>query len=315
MRKAILISNLLVLLVAKAASAQAPPDSDSNENGNGNAHSSLSAEVRVGTEYDTNVSVDEVDAASEQSDQAALLGAQLEYQHEFNGGAELSLGYDFTQTLYAGFSNLNRQTHMLSADLKHKVKTVDIGVSYYYIDSLLDNDDFMTMKRTSPYASTFLSKRLYARAAYVYTDKEIVNRGARDADTDAGELDLYWFRRGLRSYFNVGYRYKNEDANADRFDYKSNSVKLRYIQRFQLFERLAKLELAWRYEDRDYRSPTPSIQQDRADDRHRWEMDLEIPVLDDAAVLFYYKLSDYDSNLPRATYRQHVVGSLFVYRW
>ncbi len=318
MRNTSLTSVLLILLLANTLPVQALQDSDNesaNENGNGNAHSSFSAEVRVGAEYDSNVSVDEIDAASEQSDYAAILGAQFEYQHEFNGAAEISLGYDFTQTLYNEFSNLDRQTHMLSADLKHKVKAVDIGVSYHYIDSKLDNDDFMTLKRASPYASMFLSRKIFARAAYVYTDKEIINRSARDANTDTGELDVYWFRRGLRSYFNIGYRYKNENANAARFDYKSNSVKLRYIQRFQLFERLAKLELAWRYEDRDYSSPTPSIQQDRADERHRWEIDLEIPVLEDAAVLFYYKFSDYDSNLPRADYRQHVAGTEFVYRW
>jgi hypothetical protein len=307
---------LLSLLLASTVPVRAQKNRDiesADENSNG--HSSFSAEVRVGAEYDTNVSVDEVDAASEQSDYAALLGAQFEYQHEFTGGAEISLGYDFTQTLYDEFSNLDRQTHMLSADLKHKVKTVDIGISYHYIDSLLDNDDFMSIERASPYASMFLSRKIFARAAYVYTDKKIDNRNARDADTDAGELDLYWFRRGLRSYFNFGYRYKDEDANADRFDYKSNSLKLRYIQRFQLFERLAKLELAWRYEDRDYASHTPSIQEDRADDRQRWEIDLEIPVLEDAAILFYYKFSDYDSNLPRADYLQHVAGTEFVYRW
>lgn len=306
-----LITGLLPVFLCSAASGQPDPEEEPKSNG----QHLFSAEVRIGAEYDSNVSVDEVDAASEQGDYAALLDAQFEYQHKFSGNAEISLEYDFSQTLYDDFSDLNRQTHMLSADVRGKISDTDVGISYHYVDSLLDNNEFLTMKRASPYASMFLSKKLFTRLAYVYTDKQIRDRSDRNADTDAGEFDLYWFRRGLRSYFNIGYRYKNENARAARFDYKSNSVKLRYIQRFQLFERLAKAELAWRFEDRDYSSPTPSIDQDRNDDRHRWELDLEIPVLEDAAISIYYKYSDYDSNLPRADYQQNVAGTQFVYRW
>jgi hypothetical protein len=309
------ISSLACGVIAAALSNVASAQSDPENQEENNGQHIFSAEVRVGAEYDSNVSVDEVDAASEQSDYAALLDAQLGYQRKFAGGTELSLGYDFSQTLYDEFSDLNRRTQMFSTDLQREFGEVDMGVSYHYVDSQLDNNDFLTMKRTSPYASMFLSKRFFSRLAYVYTDKEIIDRKERDADTNAGEADLYWFRSGLRSYFNVGYRYKDEDARGDRFDYKSNSVKLRYIQRFQLFERLAKLELAWRFEDRDYSSPTPSIGQDRNDDRHRWEVDVEIPVLEDAAIKIYYKYSDYDSNLPRADYQQNIAGSQFIYRW
>ena len=153
------------------------------------------------------------------------------------------------------------------------------------------------------------------RLAYVYSEKDIEERPERDADTDASEVDLYWFRNGLRSYINVGYRYKDEDASAARFDFKSNSFKLRYVQRFQLLNRLAKLELAWRFEDRDYSSIEPAIGEDRDDDRHRLEAELEVPVLTDAAIIGYYQYNDYDSNLERSDYSQHIAGLQFVYRW
>ena len=45
----------------------------------------------------------------------------------------------------------------------------------------------------------------------------------------------------------------------DRFDYSANNFKLRYIHRFDVWEEVLKLELSWRYEDRDYTSITPSI--------------------------------------------------------
>ena len=101
----------------------------------------------------------------------------------------------------------------------------------------------------------------------------------------------------------------------DRYDYTSNSVKLRYIHRFDLFSRIAKLELAWRYEDRSYSSITPSIGEDRQDDRHRWRMDFEIPVVGSSALQIYYGYADYSSNYPSADYTQNLVGTRFLYRW
>lgn len=307
--------SLTGLCLATGSALAQHPVKDHAERKLSDGQNSYSAEIRMGGEYDTNVSVDEVDVSSEQGDYSALLDGQLEFQRKFNSGMQFSMGYDFAQSLYRDFSDLDRQTHMFSGDIKNEFGDVDVGVSYHYVDSQLDGNDFLTLKRTSPYASTFLSKKLFARLAYVYSNKEVIERGDRDANTDAGELDLYYFVSGLRRYFNVGFRYKNEDANAARFDYKSNSFKLRYVQRFELLERLAKLELAWRFEDRDYSSPTPSIEEDRYDDRHRLEANLEIPVLDSASVVIYYKYSDYDSNLPRADYQQHITGTQFVYRW
>lgn len=305
---------LVLLLCAADLSAQKARDEE-DASGNAPQSNEFSAQVRVGGVYDTNVSVDELNASTGQSDYAAVLQGQLEYQWAFAQKTKFSLSYDVSQSFYAEFSNLDRQSHILSGDLRRKVGDTDVGISYHYVDARLDGDDFLNIQRTSPYASMFLSKKVFARLAYVYIDKDIIDRSDRDADSSAGELDVYWFRQGLRSYFNFGYRYKDEDANAARFDFKSNSFKLRYVQRFALLGRLAKLEMAWRYEDRDYSSPTPSISEDRGDERNRWDIDLEIPVLESASLVFFYAYNNYNSNLPSADYGQHLAGSEFVYRW
>lgn len=307
------MTGLLLALSAGDLAAQAGEENGAEANGDN--RNSFSAELRVGGEYDSNVSVDELDASSEQSDYAALLEGQLVFQRRVSEDGQFTLGYDLSQSLYDEFSELNRQTHILSADLNTGFGDTDAGISYHYVNSRLDGNDFLTLQRASVYGSRFLSKKWFARLAYVYSDKDIENRRDRDADTNAGEIDVYWFRQGLRSYFNAGYRYKDEDATGDQFDYKSNSFKLRYIRRFELFDRLAKLELAWRYEDRDYSSPTLEIGEDRDDERNRWQVEVEIPVLEQAAVIVYYNFNDYDSNLQRADYRQHIAGGEFVYRW
>ena len=276
----------------------------------------FSAELGIGVEHDDNIAVEEVDRVSDESDYALTLNGALGVKQDISSNAEISLTYDYNQSIYKEFSQVDRQTHLLGTSLDFDLESVDTGISFFYINSRLDGSAFLELYRASPSISGFLAKKWFARAAYVYSDKSIENRSARDATANSGEADMYYFRRGLRSYFNVGYRFKDEDANADQYDYISNSLKLRYIHRIDVFSRLAKLELAWRYEDRDYSSNTPSIGKKRSDQRNRWRLDLEIPVLGNAAVVqFYYGYANYDSNLPQADYDQTITGTRFVHRW
>jgi hypothetical protein len=275
----------------------------------------FSAEVGAGAEYDSNVSVDELDASSSESDAALTLDAKLGLQRRLARRGDLSLTYDFSQNLYEQFKDLNRQTHMLGTDLDVDLTKVNAGVSFYYVNSRLDNQPFLEFYRLSPALSGFLSRKWFARAAYVYAEKRIEESSERNADSHAGEVDLYFFRRGLRSYFNLGYRFKDEDARGDSYDNRSNNFKVRYVHRLDLLHRIVKLELAWRYEDRDYTSITPDIGKERADERHRWKVDVEVPVSARSALQFYGGYGDYESNYPPADYTQGIAGTRFLYRW
>lgn len=278
-------------------------------------NTSYYAELGAGAEYDSNVTVDELDITSNESDYGLTLDASLGLKKPFTEATELSLSYDFSQTNYKEFSEVDRQTHLVGADLSTEVGKADTGLSTFYIHSRLDGNKFLELYRGSPYVSGFISKRWFTRGAYVYSDKTIENRPARDATTQAGEVDFYYFRRGLRSYFNLGYRYRDENADSDQFDYQSNSAKLRYVQRIEWLSRTTKLELSWRFEDRDYSGVTPSIGEKRDEDRHRWRVDYEIPVIEQGVLQFYYGYSDYNSNLPSADYTQSLLGTRFTYRW
>lgn len=274
-----------------------------------------SAEVGVGVEYDSNVSVEEVDISASEGDYALTLDAGFALKQALSGRSNATLTYDFSQSNYKEFSEVDRQTHMLGLDLNVSLEGVNPGISLYYIDSRLDGSQFLQLSRVSPYLSGFLSRKWFARGAYVYSDKTIQDRSERDATSHSGEGDIYYFLRGLRSYFNFGYRYRNENARADQYDYLSNAVKLRFIQRFEMLSRLAKLELAWRYEDRKYQSDTPSIGEKRHDQRSRLRVDFQIPVFERGAVQFFAGYADYDSNYSPAAYDQRLVGTRFLYKW
>ncbi|MFK8050905.1 MAG: surface lipoprotein assembly modifier [Halioglobus sp.] len=276
----------------------------------------FSADIAVGAEYDSNIAVEEVDRSSSETDYALTLSAGLGVQQKLNDSAKIGFSYDFNQNIYQNFSQVDRQTHILGGNLSKDLGKADAGLSLFYINSRLDGKPFLELSRISPSVSGFLSKKWFARGAYVYSDKTIEDRPERDAISNAAEADIYYFRRGLRSYLNIGYRFRDEDANSDPLDYTAHSLKLRYIQRVEVFSKLAKLELAWRYEDRDYQSDTASINEERGDQRHRWRLDFEIPVWGPgSAIQFYYGYSDYDSNLPQSDYNQAITGTRFVHRW
>jgi hypothetical protein len=269
----------------------------------------------VGAEYDSNVSIEEVDRASNEGDYGLTLEAKVGAEQQLTERLELALHYDFSQTFYSEFSEVDRQTHILGSDLGWRLNEVDANLSAFYINSRLDGKDFLQLARISPALSGFVARQWFLRGGYIFQDKSLQGRSLRDADSHAGEFDLYFFAQGLRRYFNLGYRYRYENARAAPLDYASNAVKLRYIQRVELASRLAKLELFWRYENRDYRAITPEIGEKRRDDRHRLGIDFEIPLFADASLQLYYVYADYQSNLERVDYTQNVGGVKFVYRW
>lgn len=275
----------------------------------------FSAEVGIGAEYDSNVSVDELDATSNESDYALILDAELQLDQQVTENTDLSVTYDFSQSNYDQFERVDRQTHLLGVDFGADLGAVNSGLTLYYIHARLDGDEFLEYYRGSPYLSGFLAKKWFARGAYVYSDKSIEQNPGRDAESHAAELDLYYFHRGLRSYFNLGYKFKDEDAQADRFDYEANNIKLRYIRRIEFWDDTLKLELSWRYEDRDYSSITPSINEKRDDERHRWKIDMEYPILEKGLIQLYAGYAEYDSNYPRSDYDQHVVGTRLSWSW
>ena len=273
------------------------------------AETAVSGEVSLGYEYDSNVSVDELDRNSNVGDGGVLFSADISLDHDLTDETSASASYAYSRIDYQDFDFLSRETHMLGGNLSSKWDKVTAGINYFYIDARLDGNEFLTYHRASPSLSGFVSKRWFLRGAYVFGDKKIARRPGRDAQNHGAELDAYYFWRGLRRYINVGYVYRQEDSEAARFKYKSHQVKVRAVQRFEIFSKLSTLELGLRYEDRDYDEATPSIGEKRADERVRATVEFDLPVTDRVNWGVYGGYSDYLSNLPSADYDQTVVGT------
>ena len=77
------------------------------------AGTEFSAEFGLGAEYDSNVSVDELDATSNESDYAYIADADLGLDQQLGEKVDLSLNYNVSQTNYDRFERLDRTTHLV----------------------------------------------------------------------------------------------------------------------------------------------------------------------------------------------------------
>jgi hypothetical protein len=232
-----------------------------------------------------------------------VLDLDLDYEKNFEQGTDLRLGYSLSQKSYFEETDFDLQIHNLSFGLKQNFEDFDLGIETYYVHARLDNDELLSFSHVSPYFTRFLTRRLYLRGSYFYRDKNFPDNPGRDGNVHAADADLYYFIDGTRHYIVAGVRYEDEDTRDAAFDFQGQQYELRYSRRFDLYgNRPVRLRLDWRYEDRDYRSVTPSIGQKRDDQRQRWRARLDLPINESWTTLLSYQYRDHDSDLESADF-------------
>lgn len=269
----------------------------------------FTVELAAGVEYDSNVSVIDVDDNTGAGDIAAVFDGEFEFAPDLGEDSSFTLGYSFSQSLYETFDDFNLQSHLASVDASHDLGIFEIGGAYRFAHSRLGGDSFLTLNQFSPSLSRFFGDNLYVRGEYAYTDRNFIGRTDRDGKSNAAAGDLYYFMNGARTYFAVGYRYEKENAVDPQFDFKGDAFRARFSQRFPMGARDGHFRVGYRYENRDYSSITPSIGALREDKRHRFNAEIEVPFGKALFARLNAEYGDFQSNLPAADFNQTVVSA------
>ena len=315
-RKGITIPGMicLILTILITESLFLDPGVFAAENSTSNT-SPFSFELGAGLDYDSNITVVEIDTTSGQSDVAATLEAAASFDTELGSATDLRIGYSFSENFHQEFSEFDIQTHLITADLIHDFGNFEAGIAYRFADASLDGDGFLSLGQVSPYLSVYFNDQLMVRAEYLYSDKSFDNRSERDSDVNRIGADLYYFFDGVRSYFVLGYRHEEEDAKAAQFDFSSNSMRIRYFYRFSLGSLTARLRLSGDYEDRRYDAVTPSIGKKRDDSRLNLGAELEFPLSESLSLEIGYVYNDNSSRLPVADYDQNLLSAQLLWNF
>ena len=273
------------------------------------AETKLDVELAAGYAWDDNVGLDELERATGESDEVTSLEIQGSAEFSFDDRASVRISAGLVDDSYRQFSQVDRRTESLGINLETLWGKATVGINWFDVSADLDDEAFLTYERISPYVAGFLSKQWFLRGEYVYGEKTIARRPGREADSHSVSIDSYYFIQGLKRYAVLGYTFRVDNARANRYDYDSHALKLRYVHRESLANLPLELELEGKFEDRRYKSPDPFIQTEREDTRLRLSAELRLLITEYASVSVHVKNSDYDSNLPTASYSDLVVGT------
>ena len=273
------------------------------------AGSEFGLELAAGYAWDDNVGLDEVERATGESDEVTSLEIQGSAEFSFDERASVRISASLVDDSYRQFSQVDRRTESLGINLETQLGKATVGINWFDVSADLDDEAFLTYERLSPYVAGFLSKQWFVRGEYVYGEKTIARRPGREADSHSVSIDSYYFIQGLKRYAVLGYTFRVDNARANRYDYDSHALKLRYVHRESLANLPLELELEGKFEDRRYKSPDPFIRTEREDTRLRLSAELRLLITEYASVAVHIKNSDYDSNLPTASYSDLVVGT------
>jgi hypothetical protein len=286
--------------VVAAGSDTAVPDRDESD--------AVTFEVGGGLEHDTNVAVLELDSSAGAGDSAMLLELGVAYDRRGDAPLDFGAGYNFSESSHEDFSEFDVRIHRGSARMSYDLGRLDVGAMLQHAYAELDGNDFLRLTQLSPYLSRLVGERLFLRFAYADMDKNFAGNPGRDAATSSVSSDAYVFVNGLRTYLVFGHRYDDEDAASAEFDYTGHRLNVQLSQRFSMAEREVTLRTYVRFENRDYRSVTPSIGALRRDDRREFEALAEVPVGRRVLARIGVKRADNESNLTAVDFGETVLS-------
>lgn len=215
-------------------------------------YAELNGHVEGGMEYDSTLTVDELNRSSDSSDEAWVFDAGLEAILKPTKAVNLTLGYSLSGSRYQTYDEFDQDIHLASADLSYDFDPVTFGTSYHYSRATLATDPFLDFKRASVYLGSLVGEDVYVMASLQDKSKNFEEGNARDADIRGASVDAFFFFNEARSHLLIGVDGDQEDANADAYDNRLIRVRVSLAHKFQMAGQENRLRLKWRYENREY---------------------------------------------------------------
>lgn len=270
-----------------------------------NEEFTVSGSLEAGAEYNSNVSVSELESATGESDSAGKLDVGVDANWQASDRVSVDTGYSYSGQRYQDFDAFDLDLHLLYGDISYELDAFSLGSNYYYADANLGGDDFLTLKQYSVYAGKLFAEQWFLRGALNFADKSFNDFTQRDADTEGLSLDAFWFFNQGRSNIVFGYAFDEEDTRDRAFSYDADTVRVRYTHRFTLAGNNTEVRLGTRLQDRSYQAVTPGLGARRDDRQHISDARLQMSLSENLAAAVQLERGDYQSNLNSADYTEN----------
>jgi tetratricopeptide (TPR) repeat protein len=276
----------------------------------------------VGFQYDSNVVlapsqdiIKVVTGITKQADGRATLDAGGSFVPWRTDEAQLSIGYEFYQSLHFELTDFNIQDHRPTVQLVVNKGVFQFGMLGRYDYYLLDTDSFLQEATVLPWVSIPEGDLGRTEFSYRMRRREFYQRSfrMRDAFNHAASVRQFLYLGAPDRYLSVGYRFDTEDPIQDndlarQFAYRGNEVNAGIAWAFPA---AVSAELTYAFRREDYAPPSyiPSSGERRRDDEHQVKCMARKQLTDHLAVTAAYSGTINNSNDQRFDYERHI-GSL-----
>lgn len=275
----------------------------------------FSLELSVGTEYDSNISVEAADLLSGEGAFAGTFGARFDVKPISGKKGGVKFGYRLDQRLYSDLGSFNSQSHALTGGGHFKVGKATIGSDYTFYHIRLGGDALLNMHVIAPSISGFVTKKLYARAYYNYFDKDFSTLTNRDATAHNAGMTVNRFFANPKGYVSLGAQFETEDAVDPELDFDGYQLTGNLQLPVSALNDDARINFGLSYRERDYDAVTASIGAVRTEERYRFRSLFETPLTDNLEIQFQYRYTDRNSNFPAADFIEHRATTELTYKF
>lgn len=239
---------------------------------------SFGFDAEAGFHSDSNVGISDIDDNSGTSDSAVKLSLGVNSTIPLGERFAIRLGYDYDDTAYQKLSEYDLSLHHGIAELSVDFDGFEAAVSADQFVASLDGDEYLIVSQVSPSLSRLFGNSVFARIAYTNATKEYEVLSTRDAGNESVRMDVYWLLDGMNRYIALGLQSSEENALDDELDFDGFQSMFTIGQNLKFSRLQVNLKTQLKFENRDYRNVTESIQDMRRDERLRASLSAAIPL-------------------------------------
>ncbi|UZJ45765.1 hypothetical protein OOT55_06865 [Marinimicrobium sp. C6131] len=244
--------NTLPRMVLTVAAVFSSVPALAQNDGTSDKKADFNVKLQAGGAYDSTLSVASLDQTSSQGDSAHVFYGRVGGELYPTERITLKGSYSLSSRRYHEVSEFDQDLGIASLDAAIDLAGITWGLSRHVADAQLASEPLLDLTRDSLYAAKLFSGGVYLRGAYTDSEKRFENNRERNADGEELAADVYYFFNSARSFWSLGVGREVEEASSPAFDNTALKLRARYSHTGSIAGKESRIQLGWRYQDRDY---------------------------------------------------------------
>lgn len=290
----------LMLLSAIAVTASAQEDS-------------VDFSLGAGLQHNSELFIDELDAASEKGDTANVFELGLDGNWKATERFSVSGGLNLTDKDYDQASNFDNQIQRANVGASLDVTYFDIGMDHYRAEADLNDEKLLSLSRSSLNVSKLFGHSVFVRLEASQTDKDFEQQVARSADVDGIDGSVYYFFDQGNSFVTVGLNRESQNAQDEVYDFDGTTSRIQLSTKSDWFNIEHQFQLSWKNESRDYSVPAGDQTEPRYDERYITQLSWKLNFSDELSLINDVSRKNYRSGESQDNYNAWEAGTLLEF--